>query len=95
MCAGNELFFMSLYLQYFTPGIMSKLVLIPPLHLYLPPSSLVTFFNYQRGMWEMVSIACFPIFFLKQVVSVVQLVVAARKIASRDIERREREAQPN
>ena len=34
---------------------------------------------------------CFPVFFFKQLLNVIQLVVAARKIASKDGEKREKE----
>lgn len=42
-------------------------------------------FGYEVGCWVLLAIICFPISFLKQVVSVVQMVVAFKNIAALDV----------
>ena len=70
MCAGNEIFFIATYLQYFSLG------------------PLITILGYEKGLFELMAIMSFPIFLLKQIVSVIQLFTAAQKIAQYDTEKR-------
>ncbi|XP_065918836.1 CDP-diacylglycerol--inositol 3-phosphatidyltransferase-like [Dysidea avara] len=74
MCAGNELFFCSLYLLYFTNGplIFNFLLFI------------------DAGAWWLLLFCSTPIFVLKQLVSIIQLVVASQNIAGMDVADRAR-----
>ena len=47
-------------------------------------------FGYEIGLWHVVAVVTFPVSFLKQVVSLVQLVVASQNIGVLDSSRREK-----
>ncbi|XP_065918264.1 CDP-diacylglycerol--inositol 3-phosphatidyltransferase-like [Dysidea avara] len=70
MCAGNELFFCSLYLLYFTNGPVLPFI--------------------DAGAWWLLLFCSTPIFVLKQLVSIIQLVVASQNIAGMDVADRAR-----
>ncbi|XP_064391599.1 CDP-diacylglycerol--inositol 3-phosphatidyltransferase-like [Halichondria panicea] len=52
--------------------------------LYFTPGPTLTVFGYEVGAWYLVAIVTFPVSFLKQVVSVVQLIVASQNIGVLD-----------
>ncbi len=55
---------------------------------YYGDDSAVTLLGYEVGAWHVVAVVTFPISFLKQVVSVVQLIVASRNIGVLDVNKR-------
>lgn len=69
MCAGNELFFGSLYILHFTEGPM-----IPGLDI---------------GFWRIVLYISTPVSFVKNCISVIQMVDACKELAARDVAARE------
>ncbi len=80
---------------YFTPGPTRKAHTTTPHTPHTPthpphtpthtiPLSTVTVFGYEVGAWHLVAIVTFPVSFLKQVVSVVQLIVASQNIGVLD-----------
>ena len=58
--------------------------------LFSPLLSPVSLLGYEVGVWGLLAILTFPISFLKQCVSVLQLVVACKNIAALDEVQRSR-----
>ena len=56
---------------------------------------LVPFFGAEVGIWTLLAVICFPISFLKQCVSVVQLVVACQNLGGMDAAERVRRPTDN
>ena len=52
--------------------------------------STVSVFGYEIGLWHVVAVMTFPVSFLKQVVSLVQLVVASQNIGVFDANERKK-----
>ena len=50
----------------------------------------VSLFGYEVGLWAVLAVVSFPISFLKQCVSVLQLIVACQNIAALDVVQRAR-----
>lgn len=51
----------------------------------------VSLFGYDTGVWPIMAVVTFPISFLKQMVSVLQLVVASQNIGALDAAARSRQ----
>lgn len=80
MCAGNELFFVGLYVMKFTGPLNSKFVFYTFWHIIITNLSLVFW-------WSAVSVAG-VICFLKQFINVIQIVNASKTLAAIDQEDR-------
>lgn len=65
-CAGNETFFMMLYMAAYKVGPVMQLS------------------GFEMPAWLVVAVACAPIWAFKQVMNLIQLIGAARKLASMD-----------
>ena len=92
MCGGNELCLISIYMLYFTVGPVCKLNFNPLYYFILP--TLDSIFGIYKGLYEFMFIFTLPILLLKQFISIVQMILAAIKIASIDQEKREKANQP-
>lgn len=95
MCGGNELFFLSCYLQYFTLGPVCKYCTCCKLLSFAFFYLLVYVFGYYKGLYEIIFLVTLPFFVLKQILSIIQLVTAVKRIADMDVERREKANQPH
>lgn len=87
-CAGNEIFFLALYLLSFSSPTLSPSLLQPLTPQYSPYSAAALEMaraNKMDSFWPWVLAgAAAPIMLAKQVVNVVQLVKAARWLAEGD-----------
>lgn len=89
-CAGNELFFLALYLMRFykTPLGISTLVLKSAPGL-LPALSPATWRVIETITWpQIMGILSFPVCFIKQVINAVQIWKAAKTLVVYDQEQR-------
>ncbi|XP_065187320.1 CDP-diacylglycerol--inositol 3-phosphatidyltransferase-like [Sycon ciliatum] len=72
-CAANELCFAALYFMYFSPG---------PLFVFVP-------WDVEPwGMWKLLFAASLPFCAMKQLISVIQMIVAAKNIGVIDVAER-------
>ncbi|KJE96278.1 phosphatidylinositol synthase [Capsaspora owczarzaki ATCC 30864] len=69
MCAGNELFFGSLYILYFFEGPIVPGVAI--------------------GVWRLILYICAPVSFVKNVISIIQMLEACHDLAEIDVKARQ------
>lgn len=90
-CAGNELFFIALFLLTESAGPTGKwrnlhvtLYLISSLSLSL----VVLIYGYNRGLFEILAFITFPISLMKNLINILQMFYAAKNIASHDVARR-------
>jgi len=58
---------------------------------HFTPGNKVSLFGYDAGVWPIMAVVTFPISFLKQMVSVLQLVVASQNIGGLDAAARSRQ----
>ena len=102
MCAGNELFFVALYFIHFSYGPTGRLICINAIIWYGIGHSVVWNVNLKLlillsvfevgnnsvGLWTLLAYVSFPIFFLKQLISMLHLVTASQDVVSYDMAER-------
>lgn len=84
MCAGNELWFSMLYMLHFSEGPAGNIQISAIDVFFTVLFIVISFENYEMGLWRLIFCVVTPIMILKQIISLIHLYTAALDMAAID-----------